>query len=83
MLSVANKPIMLSAVMLYVIMLSVVAPDQHPPTGQNQGQVFNFRSGRVCATQLPCVEAKLPNLELKTQNKQLLGFLPIDMALTD
>ncbi len=83
MLSVANMPIMLSAVMLYAVMLSVVPPDQHPPAGQNQGRVFNSRSGRVCATQLPCFEAKLPNLELKTQPKQLLGFLPIDIALTD
>ncbi len=83
MLSVANKPIMLSAIRLYVVMLSVVAPDQHPPTGQNQGRVFNSRSGRVCPTQLPCFEAKLPNLELKTRSKQLVGFLPIDIALTD
>jgi hypothetical protein len=83
MLIVANKPIILSAVMLYVVMLSVVPPVKHPPTGQNQGRVFNSRSGRVFATQLPCFEAKLPNLELKTRSKQLLGFLPIDIALTD
>jgi hypothetical protein len=83
MLSVANKPIMLSAVMLYVVILSVVAPDKHPPTGQNQGRVFNSRSGRVCASQLPCFETKRPNLELKARPKQLVGSLPIDIALTD
>jgi hypothetical protein len=83
MLSVANKPIMLSAIKLYAVMLSVVPPDKHPSTGQNQGRVFNSRSGRVCATQLPCFETKRPNLELKTQPKQLLGSLPIDIPLTD
>jgi hypothetical protein len=35
----------------------------------------------VCAMQLSCFETKLPNLMLKTRPKQLLGLLPLDIAL--
>ena len=33
--------------------------------------------------QLRCIETKLPNLNLKTRLKQLLGSLPLDSALPD
>ncbi len=36
---------------------------------------FNSRSGYVHAMHLSCYGAKLSNLKLKTQPKQLLGFL--------
>jgi hypothetical protein len=51
-------------------------------TGRALGCVFNFRSGCCMHTMhlLPGV-AKQPNLELKTQPKQLLGFLPLVVAL--
>jgi hypothetical protein len=45
------------------------------------GQVFNSRSGRVYATHSCCYWVKLPNLKLKTQPKQLLGSLPLDILL--
>jgi hypothetical protein len=35
----------------------------------------------VCVMQLHCFETKLSNLILKTQPKQLLGSLPLDIAL--
>ncbi len=50
-------------------------------TGQNLGRVFNFRNGRVHAVHLLCCGVKLPNLKLKTRPKQLLGSLPLDIAL--
>jgi hypothetical protein len=31
--------------------------------------------------QLQCVEAKLPDIKLKTQSKQLLSSLPFDIVL--
>ncbi len=41
------------------------------------GRVYNFRSGCMCHTMhLQPSVAKQPNLELKTQPKQLLGSLP-------
>jgi hypothetical protein len=43
----------------------------------------NSRSSCVCAMQLRYFETKLPNLKLKTQLKQLLGSLPLDIALPD
>jgi len=49
--------------------------------GQNLCRVFNSRSGCVCAMQLHCFEAKLPDLMLKAQPKQLLGSLCLDIAL--
>jgi hypothetical protein len=50
-------------------------------TGRNLGRVFNSRSGCLCAMQLCCFGTKLPNLMLKTWPKQLLGYLPLDIAL--
>ncbi len=50
-------------------------------TGQNLGRVFNFRNGHVHATYFLYYRLKLPNLKLKTWHKQLLGFLPLDIAL--
>ncbi len=49
--------------------------------GQNLGWVFNFRSGHLHPAILWCFLVKLPNLRLKTQPKQLLGFLQLDIAL--
>jgi len=48
-------------------------------TGQNLGRVFNFRNGHV--VHFLCYGVKLPNLKLKTQPKQLLGSLPLDISL--
>jgi hypothetical protein len=50
-------------------------------TGRNLGRVFKFR--RVClhTIRLYYFETKLPNLKLKTRPKQLLGSLPLDIAL--
>jgi len=52
-------------------------------TGRYLGRVFNTRSGCVCAMQLNCFETKLSSLMLKTRPKQLLGSLPLDIALPD
>ncbi len=51
-------------------------------TGRALGQVFNFRSGCMCHSMhlWPGV-AKQLNLELKTRPKQLLGSLPLVIAL--
>ncbi len=49
--------------------------------GQNLGQVFNSRSGCMCAMHLCCYEAKRPNLKLQTCPKQLLGSLMWAFAL--
>jgi hypothetical protein len=51
--------------------------------GQSPGRVFYSRSGRVHAKQLNCFETKLVNLKLKTRHKQLLGSIPLDIALSD
>jgi hypothetical protein len=50
-------------------------------TGQNLGRVFNFRSGHLHAAAFLVSSVKLPNLQLKTQPKQLLGYLPLDIVL--
>jgi hypothetical protein len=52
-----------------------------PDSGLNLGRAFNSR--RVCSSAMyfRCYEAKLPNLKLKTQPKQLLGSLPLAFAL--
>jgi hypothetical protein len=55
--------------------------DKLQATGRNLGQVFNFRSGYLHAADLFCCWIKLPNLNLKTQPKQLLGYLPLDIVL--
>ncbi len=59
------------------------AMDKLQLTGQNLGGVFNFRSGHLHSGHLWCYPVKLPNLKLKTRPKQLLGFLPLDIALPD
>jgi hypothetical protein len=50
-------------------------------TGQNLGRVFNFRSGHLHAATFLVLIVKLPNLQLKTRHKQLLGSLMIVIAL--
>ncbi len=50
-------------------------------TGQNLGRVFNFRSGHLHAATFLVLSVKLPNLQLKTRPKQLLGYLPLVIAL--
>jgi hypothetical protein len=50
-------------------------------TGQNLGRVFNFKCGHLHSAHLFCYMVKLRNLKLKTQPKQLLGSLPLDVAL--
>jgi hypothetical protein len=50
-------------------------------TGQNLDRVFNFRSGRLHAATFLVLSVKLPNLQLKTRPKQLLGSLPLVIAL--
>jgi hypothetical protein len=50
-------------------------------TGQNLGRVFDSRSDRVQAMHLLYFDAKRPSLKWKTQLKQLLGFLQLDIAL--
>ncbi len=52
-------------------------------TGQNLGRVFNIRSGHLHAAAFLVASVKLPNLELKTRSKQLLCYLPLDIALPD
>jgi hypothetical protein len=51
-------------------------------TGQNLGRVFNSRTGCMCAMQLQSFETKLPNLKEKNWDKQLLGSVPFDIALS-
>jgi hypothetical protein len=46
-------------------------------------QSFKFRSGYLHAAHLCCNSVKLPNLKLKTWLKQLLGSLPLYIALSD
>jgi hypothetical protein len=50
-------------------------------TGRALGRVFNFRSGCMHTLHLLPSVAIQPNLELKTQPKQLLGSLPLVIAL--
>jgi len=50
-------------------------------TGRNLGPVFNSRNGSLYATHSCCYWSKRPDLELKTQPKQLLGYLPLDIVL--
>ncbi len=45
------------------------------------GRVFNIRSGHLHADACLASFVKLPNLQLKTWPKQLLGYLPLDIAL--
>ncbi len=52
-------------------------------TGQNLDRVFNFRFGHLDAEHFWCYQVKLPNLKLKTRPKQLLGSLPLVIALPE
>ncbi len=45
--------------------------------GQNLGHVFNFRSGHLHAAKFLLLSIKLPNLQMKTRPKQLLGSLRV------
>ncbi len=50
-------------------------------TEQNLAWVLNLRSGHLHAAHLLCCRVKLPNVNLKTHPKQLLGYLPLDVML--
>jgi len=58
-----------------------VSMDKLQLAGWNLVRVFNSKSGCMCAKHLFCYEAKQPNLKLKTQPKQVLGYLPMAFAL--
>jgi hypothetical protein len=51
--------------------------------GQNLSRVLNSKKRPWHAKQLHFSETEQTNLELKTQPKQLLGSLPLDIALPD
>jgi hypothetical protein len=51
-------------------------------TGQTLCRGFNFRSNCMLAMHSLNSVAIRPNLELKTQPKQLLGSLPLDIELS-
>ncbi len=67
--------------LIVVLMYCLMSMDKLHLTGQNLGRVFNSRSGRVHAIHSCCYWARLPDLKLKTWPKQLLGSLPLDIAL--
>jgi hypothetical protein len=50
-------------------------------TEQNLGRVFNLRRGHLHAATFLVLSVKLPNLQLKTQPKQLLGYLLLVITL--
>ncbi len=62
---------------------SNLSMDKLQLTGQALGRVFNFRSGCMHTMHLLPSVAIQPNLELKTRPKQLLGSLPLVIALPD
>jgi hypothetical protein len=62
---------------LVIIVLAIIM-DKLLPTGWNLGQLFNFRGDFVSVL---CNIPIRPNLELKTGPKQLLGTLPLGIAL--
>ncbi len=59
----------------------LVSMDKLQVTGQNLGQVFNIRGGHLHAAAFLVSSVKLPYLQVKTWPKQLLGYLPLDIAL--
>jgi hypothetical protein len=59
----------------------VKSTDKLQLTGQNLGRVFSFRFGHLHAEHFWCYQVKLPHLKLKTRSKQLLGSLPLVIAL--
>jgi len=50
-------------------------------TGQNLGQIFNFRFDHLHVEHFLCYQIKLPNLNSKTRPKQLLGSPPLVITL--
>jgi hypothetical protein len=50
-------------------------------TGQNLGQVFNFRCVHACVPGASFTSPKLSSLKLKTRAKQVLGSLQLAFAL--
>ncbi len=50
-------------------------------TRLNLGRIFNFKYVRACVPWTSFTTAKLSNLKLKTWPKQLLGYLPLALAL--
>jgi hypothetical protein len=65
---------------LFVILKCWVM-DKLQLTGPNLGRVFNFSCGHLHAAACFVSSVKLPNLELKTRPKQLLGSLPLVIVL--
>ena len=65
---------------LFVILKCWVM-DKLQLTGWNLGRVFNFSCGHLHAAACFVSSVKLPNLELKTRPKQLLGSLPLVIVL--
>jgi len=58
-----------------------LAKDKVKLTGRNLAPVISSRNGRSYAMHLLCNAAILPNLELKTQPKQLLGSILLNVTL--
>jgi len=54
---------------------NAILTDKLQLTGQNLGRAFNSRSGCLRAVQFSSFDAKLANLELKTQPQQLLCYV--------
>jgi len=52
-------------------------------TGRNLDRVSNFRSSHLHAADFLCFWVKLPNLILKIRPKPLLGYLLLDIVITD
>jgi hypothetical protein len=63
------------------VLSSTSTLDKLQLTGRNLGRVFIFRSVHLHSAHLWFYRIKLPNLKLKTQPKQLIGSLPIDITL--
>ncbi len=51
-------------------------------TGRNLGRVFTPRLGHACMCCAIAYITKQPNLNLKTQPRQLKGYLPLVFALS-
>jgi hypothetical protein len=60
-----------------------VAMDKLQLRGQNLGLVFKIRNSHLHAAVFLVSSVKLPNLQLKTRPKQLLGYLPLDITIPD
>jgi hypothetical protein len=58
-----------------------ITMDKLQLTGKNLGRVFNLRFDHLDAEHFWCYQVKLPNLNSKTRLKQLLGSLPLVIAL--